>query len=246
LSNNIKEQNGMQDYYLAKQKRLMQVFDFMFRPIEAKLDVYYGEEYARDIVHQSRENFVEIIPQLPYVGGMKNYYTPIIVINGMIIAMYRVMSESGKSAEDVICIWAESADDLFRRLPPWLAKLGGRALLSKPVVRGFRKQTAISQERRFPEDWVYELVEGEDFDVGFEFSECAVIKLYQTMDTMELAPYCNFADVTYSHYLGIGLDASETLGMGNERCRMHFKRGHETVITPNLAEVLPLAMRGGN
>ena len=235
----------MQDYYLAKKKRLMQVFDFMFRPIEAKLGVYYGEEYARDIVHQSRREFIEIIPQLPYVGGMKNYYTPIIVINGMIIAMYRAMSESGKTAEEVIRIWAEAADDLFAKIPPWLARLGGQALLSRPVVRGFRKQTALSQERRFPEDWVYELVEGEDFDVGFEFSECAVIKLYQAMDTMELAPYCNFVDVTYSHYLGIGLDASETIGMGNARCRMLFNKGHKTVITPNLVDVLPIAKRDG-
>jgi hypothetical protein len=233
----------VQDYYVSKQKRLIQVFDFMFRPIEAKLGAYYGEQYARVIVRQSRMNFSEILPQLPYVGGMKNYYTPIIVVNGMIIAMFRAMSEGGKTAEEVVRIWAEAADDLFGKIPHWLARFGGQALLSKPVVRGFRKQTAMSQERRYPEDWVYELMEGEDFDVGFEFSECAVIKLYQAMDTMELAPYCNFADVTYSHYLGMGLDASETIGMGKASCRMLFKKGRETVVTSNLVDVLPLAKR---
>ena len=103
----------------------------------------------------------------------------------------------------------------------------------------------MSQERRFPEDWVYELLDGDGdkYDVGFEFSECAVIKLYQAMDTMELAPYCNFADVTYSHYLGIGLDASETLGMGCDHCRMLFKKGGETLITPNLVDILPIAKK---
>jgi hypothetical protein len=83
--------------------------------------------------------------------------------------------------------------------------------------------------------------DGEEFDVGFEFSECAVIKFYQVMEAMELAPYCNLGDVTYSHYLGIGLDVNETLGMGCDRCRMLFKRGGETVITPNLVGILPLA-----
>ena len=235
----------MRDYYVTKQKRLMKLFDFTFRSIKAKLESYYGEQYAEQIVLKSRHNFEEIIPQLPYVGGMKNYYTPIIVLNGMIIAMFRAMKETDKIAADVIRIWAEAADDLFTKIPVPMARLGGRALLSKPVIKSFRKQTIMSQERRFPEDWVYEVLDGdgEEFDVGFEFSECAVIKLYQAIDTMELAPYCNFADVTYSHYLGIGLDASETLGMGCDHCRMLYKKGAETLITPNLVDILPIAKK---
>ena len=65
----------------------MQLFDIMLRPLEAKLKTRYGEQYAGQIVFQARHNFVEIVPQLPYVGGMKNYFSPIIVVNGMIIAM---------------------------------------------------------------------------------------------------------------------------------------------------------------
>jgi len=235
----------VRDYYVTKQKRLMKLFDFMFRSIKEKLEFYYGEQYTEQIVLKSRHNFEGIIPQLPYVGGMKNYYTPIIVLNGTIIAMFRAMKETDKTAADVIRIWAEAADDLFAKIPAWMAHLGGQVLLSKPVIKSFRKQTIMSQERRFPEDWVYELLDGDGdkYDVGFEFSECAVIKLYQAMDTMELAPYCNFADVTYSHYLGIGLDASETLGMGCDHCRMLFKKGGETLITPNLVDILPIAKK---
>lgn len=223
----------------------MNLFDFTFRPIKKKLRHQYGEEYSENIVTRSRQNFEEIIPQMPYVGGMKNYFTPIIVVNGLIVAMFRAMNETGKTAADVMLIWAEVADDLFRKIPVWIARLGGNMLLSKPTIRAFKKQMIISQDRRYPEDWVYELLEGdgEKFDIGFEFSECAVIKFYQAMNTMELAPYCNFGDVTYSHYMEIGLDTSETLGLGCDRCRMLFKKGGETVITPNLVEILPLASK---
>jgi hypothetical protein len=233
----------MQDYYLSRGNSLLKLFDFTFRPIRKKLASHYGEAYAESIVDKSRQNFVEIIPQMPYVGGMKNYYTPIIVVNGFIVAMFRAMEETGKTAEEVMRIWAEVADDLFRKIPGPIARLGGRMLLSKQTMKAFEKQTHISQERKYPEDWVYVLLEGdgEEFDVGFEFSECAVIKFYQAMEVMDLARYCNFGDVTYSHYLGIGLDASETLGMGCDRCRMLFKKGGETVITPNLVRILPLA-----
>jgi hypothetical protein len=235
----------MHDYYLSKKGRLLRLFDFTFRPIWKKLAEYYGQEYAENIIDESRQNFLEIIPQMPYVGGMKNYYTPIIVVNGIIVAMFRAMRKTGKSAEDVMRIWAEVVDDLFRKIPGPLARLGGRVLLSKQTMKAFEKQTHISQERQYPEDWVYELLvgDGDKFDVGFEFSECAVIKFYDAMGVMELAPYCNFGDVTYSHYLGIGLDASETLGMGCDHCRMTFKKGGETLITPNLVDILPLAKK---
>jgi hypothetical protein len=235
----------VEDYYLSRQSRLLNLFDLTFRPIRKKLDDDYGAEYARSIVSESRQNFIEIIPQMPYVGGMKNYYTPIIVVNGFIIAMFRAMKETGKTAKDVMSIWAEVADDLFRKIPGPVARLGGRMLVSQRTMKAFGKQADISQERQYPEDWVYVLLEGDGdkFDAGFEFSECAVIKFYDAMGVMELAPYCNFGDVTYSHYLGIGLDASETIGMGCDHCRMLFKKGGETLITPNLVDVLPLAKR---
>ncbi len=167
----------MRDYYVSKQKRLLKLFDFMFRPIKAKLMSYYGEQYAAETVLKSRHYFEEIIPQLPYVGGMKNYYTPIIIVNGMIIAMFKEMRDTGNTAPDVIRVWAEAADDLFAKIPVRLAHMGGSMLLSKPVVKAFKRHTIMSQERRYPEDWVYELLDGdgEAFDVGFEFSECAVI-----------------------------------------------------------------------
>ena len=235
----------MRDYYSSKKNRLMKLFDLTFRPIKKKLKHHYGDQYAENIVAKTRQNYAEIIPQMPYVGGMKNYYTPIIVVNGWIVAMFRAMNETGNTAADVIRIWAEVADDLFSKIPGWIARLGGRILLSNPVVKAFKNQTIASQERRFPEDWVYELLEGdgEKFDLGFEFSECAVIKFYQAMNTMELAPYCNFGDVTYSHYMGIGLDTSEAIGMGCDHCRMLFKKGGVTVITPNLVDILPIAKK---
>jgi hypothetical protein len=134
----------LQDYYLSKQNRLLTIFDFTFRLIRKKLAVHYGEHYAESVVVESRQNFLAIIPQMPYVGGMKNYYTPIIVVNGFIVAMFRAMSETGKTAEEVMRIWAEVADDLFRKIPGPLARLGGRMLLSERTMRAFEKQTVIS------------------------------------------------------------------------------------------------------
>ena len=40
-----------------------------------------------------------------------------------------------------------------------------------------------------------------------------------------------------------GLNASETVGMGCDHCRILFKKGGETLITPNLVDILPIAKK---
>lgn len=136
----------------SNQKRQLWVFDFVFRSIKKKLVAHHDEPFAEEIVNQSRKNFQELLPQLPYVGGMKNYFSPIVLVNGWIIAMYKAMQEQGKIAEETIRVWAEATDDLFGKMPAWLARLGGKMIMSKPVINGFRKQAYISQERKYPED----------------------------------------------------------------------------------------------
>ncbi len=227
----------------TKYKWSIWVFDLVFRSVKKKLSATYDEAFSQNIVSQSKENFKEFLPQIPYVGGIKNYFSPVILINGWIIAMHRAMRTEGKSAEDTIKIWAEVIDDLFAKIPAWFARFMGNILMSKPVINGFRRQTQTSQKRTYPGDWVYRLLKGDgiNFDMGFEFSECAVIKLYKTMNTMDLAPYCNFVDITYSHYLKIGLNANQTLGLGDQTCQMLFKQGRETLIPPKLVNIIPLA-----
>ena len=39
---------------------------------------------------------------------------------------------------------------------------------------------------------------------------------------------CNFFDVTYSRLMGMGLDASETIGLGCPQCKLRFAHGRAT------------------
>ena len=64
------------------------------------------------------------------------------------------------------------------------------------------------------------------------FDECAVNKFYDAQGVEELKPYCNFFDVTYSRLMGMGVDATQTIGLGCEKCTLCYKHGRETVVPP--------------
>jgi hypothetical protein len=232
-------QSDDSEYYSSRASKLMRGFDRVARRVQKRLAETHDAEFAREVVADARDQFQRLIPELPYVGGRKNAYSRIIVVNGWIIALTRAMEARGKTVEETIAVCAHVADGLFAALPPFLLRLMGRLIFTRPARRFLERQAARSQQRRYPEDWVYSIREGDDGEVSLEFSECGVHKLWDAQGLQGAGPYCSFFDVTYSRHMGLGLDATHTLGTGCETCRLRFKRGRETIIPDALRGVLP-------
>ena len=159
-------------------------------------------------------------------------------VNGWLVALHRAMSARGRQAEDAIQICHEVFDGWLKRLPGFVLRAIGWLLLSPPVRGYFERQARRSQERRYAEDFVWRVERGPGGEMSLVFDECAVNKWYEAQGVRELKPYCNFADVTYSRLMGMGVDATDTIGLGCERCALRFKRGRETVIPPGLERIV--------
>lgn len=214
-------------------------FDRVAPRIARHLRARYGDALAHDIIEQSRHEHARLLPELPFIGGRRNAFAPVITVNGWIIALFRAMKAHGKTAEETVQVCAAVADDFFRAGPGWLLRLGRWAAFSAPMLAYLKRQAVRSQQRRYPADFVYTFRQGGDDDWALEFTECAVNKLYDAQKVEELKPYCNFFDVTYSRLMGMGIDASKTIGLGCETCQLRYKQGRETRIPEQLKELLP-------
>jgi hypothetical protein len=234
----MNEANG-RGYYEARRGKLLRGFDRFAKRAEGRLAERYDADFAAAVRGDARAEFERILPEIPYIGGRKNIFTPVMVVNGWGISLYRAMAARGKTAEDTVRICAEVADDFFRAFPPFLLRLVGRLAFTAPVKRVFKKQAARSQERRHAADFVYRYQEGGGDDLALVFDECAVNKFYDAQGLEALKPYCNFFDITYSRLANMGIDASETIGLGCGTCRLRYKHGRETNIPAALAGVLP-------
>lgn len=226
-------------YYVSRTRRLLFGFDRFAGRARRHLAARYGDETAAAVLARARVEFVRLIPELPYIGGGRNIFTWVIIVNGWMVALHRAMLAAGKGARDTVEIAVQVSDAFFRRVPRPVLRLIGKLAFTGPVMRVLRRQAARSQERRFPADFVYELREGGPDDWALEFSECAVNKFYDAQQTPELKPYCNFFDVTYSRLMGMGVDARETIGLGCATCRLRYKHGRETIVPDSLQGVLP-------
>ncbi len=112
--------NGNSDYYVSQKKKLLKGFDKVAQRATKCLIKNYNEDFARTVIEKTREKFEQIIPDIPYIGGKRNQFTPVMIINGWIISFHRAMVGYGKTTEESIKICCETADDYMRSLPGFL------------------------------------------------------------------------------------------------------------------------------
>lgn len=228
------------DASIQRRAKLLARFDGVARRARDFLTPRYGESFSDEVLADARQRLDPLISELPDIGGRSNQFTLVIEINGWIIAFHRAMKARGKTVEEVVRVCAEVADAYLASLPKWVIAIARWLAFSWPLKLQMRRQAARSQRRRYPADFVYSFEEtAEGWTLWLE--ECAVHKLYGAQGLPELKPFCNFFDITYSRYLNMGIDATQTIGLGCERCRLAYRKNRETIVPETLRELLPAA-----
>jgi len=213
-------------------------FEFFLRSAEPMLERRYGRGLADELVADCRAEYERVRPQVPDIGGARNVFQPVMTVNGWIVSLHRALKARGMPTEDAIAICHEVFDGWLRKLPAVVLRAIGATMLSAPARRYFERQARRSRERRYAADFVWSVERGPDGELSMVFDECAVNKWYEALGVEELKPYCNFADVTYSRLMGMGIDASETIGLGCDQCALRFRRGRSTAVPPSLAGIV--------
>lgn len=87
--------------------------------------------------------------------------------------------------------------------------------------------TRETQKRRHPADWVGKAVlgNGQDFDLGYDYSQCGAVKYFKANGVEKVAPYFCLNDFSMSKAMGTGLARVHTIGQGDGLCDFRYKQG---------------------
>jgi hypothetical protein len=149
------------------------------------------------------------------------------------LAIYRTFQEHGRTVEEAGRLVYEIAEAQFEAIPRWVRRVIGVLWFIPWFAKRLQKRAALSQERKYPGGYVLAYVEGDgqDFDYGIDYIECASCKFLNEQDAAELGPYVCAVDKVASEMLGWGLRRTMTLAEGGERCDFRFKKGGKTLVT---------------
>jgi hypothetical protein len=206
------------DYYSVHQARFLAAFDGIAAYWRVVVVAQAGPEMADEVLDKARHQFTDLLASLPYIGGDDNHYTRDLVESAGYLALYLVLKRRGWKVEKAARVMYDAILDRNRDLPP--PKLPPLDQL----VKSGQMLAERALENRYPGDYVYDFVPGDGvgFDFGYNFWECATLKLYHAWGADEFAPYYCYLDFPKSP---LGLRRTQTLAEGAPFCNHRFKLG---------------------
>ena len=228
------------DYFIRKEKKLIKKFNKLCINVEKKIAVSYDENFACKIVSQAKNEFENIIPGIPYFGGIINPFNEIIIIAAQMAAVHRAMKQNGKSAEETVLIFYDLVDDLFKKMPKPFLWFGQKFVFSLVFIKMMQKiskrMSAMNDPNGF--DFHYYRDNGKENDWHFTAKRCGVVNFFRQEGCEDLAPYCNFVDAIQGKALNMGVHCKACLGAGDATCEEYMKQGRKTVIPEKIYRLL--------
>jgi hypothetical protein len=229
-----------ESWYLQNKPRIMRQVRLALRHYRKQFVETYGKAEGEAIARETLQRFEALLPDIPYIGGDENRNTRALYMTAAWLAMYRSLQARGASVEEAARLIYLGTASFYNSVPTrWLMRWQGRRLLSRTFQDQRRHEAAISQQRRYPEDWVFEVVEGDghDFDFGVDYTECGVVKYLAREGAPELAPYGCWVDYPLFAAMHLRLDRTETLAQGGQRCDFRMSRGQPVKVEPEFLHV---------
>lgn len=225
------DQNKQKEYYTKRMKKLLKRFDTKAKHTVKSLSEFFNIDEITKIQEESKTEFTELIPTIPYVGGRKNFSTNDLLDAAMLLGFYKVLKKRNLTPFQIGQIVYETRERIILDQPKIVKFLTKKLFFSSLVKQNFKKRIEFMKKESFLENWEVDFVEGdgEEFDWGMDFTQCAVCKFYEKHGGEEILPYICLTDYIMFNILGdITFTREHTMTQGDTHCSFRFKKGGET------------------
>lgn len=221
--------NQARQYYTGRENELMEDFDMIAGWVKEYLAARYEASKVDTWLSQSRLQYNQLIPELPYIGGDKNALNRILLLTSAYIPIVKVLKNEGISTRENGQMIVMTASKGYEENIPWFVKWYIRwNYFSVRGKKAKKKAALLSQKKRYPEDWVFDYVEGDGltFVYGITYSECALRKFWTSQNLKEYVPYLCICDYGIWKAIGVEVKRTKTLGNGATECDFRYiKKG---------------------
>jgi hypothetical protein len=151
-------------YYSARKEKLLKDFDSTSSLMKASLVTRYSEEFANTLQREVRQQYEELIPEIPYIRGPRaRMLNTFLLISAQELAAYRAMAEHGKPPGEAWELCHEALRLRLAEFPRWKRRLMRRFMFSRFVRRIMARRVRQEQKARFGDFEIEYLIgEGDD------------------------------------------------------------------------------------
>jgi len=226
-------------YYNKRKETLLKELDRTTLLMEDSLVARYGKDLALTLQREVRQEYVKLIPEIPYIEGMRaKPLNTFLLITAQKLATYKALKKHGKPPEEAWELCHEALRLKLAEIPQWKRWLLKHFMFSSLVKKIMQSRARKQEKGRFGDFEIEYLVgNGDDFDFGVNYLQCGNLNFVKKHGGEEFAPYICMSDIALSDAMGWGLIRTQTLADGCHHCDFRFKKGGATQISSRTPEV---------
>ena len=219
------------EYYLSIRSKMLREFNAMYKGAKNELSMHFNEEKTDYLQKESKHNYENLFKELPYIGGSKNADTINLIMGAIALSIICPLEEEKLSDHQIGKVIYEAFKGYFESRPNIIRRILGYIATSKFYIEKMKRQIESSSQRKYEDDFVSEIVEseGQDFDFGYNYVECAIHKLFKKYNVERFLRYVCLGDYAMFRSLGIGFTRTQTIANGGSFCDFRFTRKGETI-----------------
>lgn len=206
-------------------KKEIRKFKRFLKYADQHLTDEFGVKETANIKENVLEEYRKLLPNIPNVGGKKNRLYSYLIQSAWALSLYRVLKNKNKPLDDINTIIQNTLRTSLYRIPKPIRHLIGKIRLSDRNIKKMKRAALQSQERKHSEDWVWQVIDGdgETFDLGIDYTECALVKFMHKQKADDLTSFLCETDYMVYEAFGIHLNRTKTLATGCDKCNFRLK-----------------------
>jgi hypothetical protein len=212
------------------EKKLMNEFSSWMDSCGHVIMKKLGDSKGSMVIDECISGFRSIIPEIPWIGGDKNFNTSFLMGGAYSMGIIRPLERAGLNEREighVIYLMAQQSFEMEREK----MEQQGQWMVAAGALEYMKKSAIWSQKRTYPGDFVFNFVEpAADMHYGINMTECAILKFYRNQGLERYVKYNCLIDYPMYQAFNIHLDRTRTLAHSAACCNfMYLKTG----TTPN-------------
>lgn len=219
-------ENETKNPYKINMKSYLSQLTPLFKSAQKVLPRFFKDSQPSEFIKDVKIEFGNVLDALPYIGGKAHPFLLSYIASAAGLACVRILERYGMGVEEIGNYLYETYKDVYQTLPGLVKTILRQQEFSQTKKKKLKTYAIFSHKRQYPDDWVFKYIEGngKSFDYGVDYTECAVLKLYQRFGAEKYMPYVCVGDFASSGALRTGLTRTTTLQFGGYCCDFRYKK----------------------
>ncbi|NVM19065.1 MAG: L-2-amino-thiazoline-4-carboxylic acid hydrolase [Candidatus Lokiarchaeota archaeon] len=224
---------AIEDYYIKRKAKLLKDFDSMLPLLRELLAKNFNNDKIDELFNLMKQEYEDLIPEIPYIGGKKNFFTNFLIGSASILAIIYIIEKEGFTLREIGEFLYELSDvnhQVRKKMMENTGKDPSKYPFEKEYMDYMKLATEKSQKRKYPADWVADYVEGDgkEFEWGFNVYECGIHKFFKRLDAEKYVPLICLFDFSEANIFGFGFSRTQTLSNGAPLCDHRYIKNVQT------------------